>query len=43
MSQTAIPAIVSRLHSASAPLVACPPHDGATRAVKPSGVDGVGL
>ena len=38
-----MPAIVSRPHSASAPLVACPPHDGATRATKPSGVAGVGL
>ena len=34
-----MPTIVSRPHSAaSAPLVACPPHDGATRARKPSGV-----
>ena len=29
--------------AASAPLGACPPHDGATRAVSPSGVCGVGL
>ena len=28
------PPIVSRPHSASAPLCACPPHDGATRATK---------
>ena len=36
-------AIVSRPQSACAPLVACPPQDGVSLAMNPSGVDGVGL
>lgn len=36
----AIPAIVSRPHSASAPLLASPPHDSATRATKPRSATG---
>ena len=29
-------------HSAWAPPIACPPHDGVSRALRPRGVDGVG-
>ena len=35
--------MVSRPHKASAPLIDSPPQAGATRAVNPRGVDGVGL
>ena len=38
-----MPPIVSRPHSAPVPLIAFAPQAGDTRAVKPSGVDGVGL